>query len=151
VQKDTEYALFLEQAGKLAERRQSVTSTYLTVNAAVVGAIAFILKDVQMVAWEQQLAALLLLIVGIVACSLWRRLIAQHSALLRWWYERLRVLEEAMPESSRLLTQEYQDLYVAQRGRVRIGLTRHEVRLTWLFTAAYAIFGLVILALLVLV
>ena len=151
MQKDTEYALFLEQAGKLAERRQSVTSTYLTVNAAVVGAIAFILKDVQMVAWEQQLAALLLLIVGIVACSLWRRLIAQHSALLRWWYERLRVLEEAMPESSRLLTQEYQDLYVAQRGRVRIGLTRHEVRLTWLFTAAYAIFGLVILALLVLV
>jgi hypothetical protein len=35
-----EYPLFLGQAGKLADRRQAVTSTYLTVNAAIFGVIA---------------------------------------------------------------------------------------------------------------
>lgn len=44
-----DYALFVGQVNKLTDRRQAVTSTYLSVNAAIVGAIAFILQDASMV------------------------------------------------------------------------------------------------------
>lgn len=33
-----------------------------------------------------------------------------YSTLVGWWYTQLRALEEKMPESSKLLTKEYQEL-----------------------------------------
>ncbi|RLC88459.1 MAG: hypothetical protein DRI79_07765, partial [Chloroflexi bacterium] len=77
-----EYQLFLGQVNKLTERRQAVTTAYLSVNAAIVGALAFLFKDVQMPGWAQQASALVLLMSGIIACDLWRRLIAQYRSLL---------------------------------------------------------------------
>ena len=144
MQAQVEYPLFLEQVNKLTERRQRVTATYLSVNAAIIAAIAFVLKDVQMIEWGRQLSALMLLIAGVIVSDLWRRLIGQYSVLLGWWYEQLRTLEENIPESSKLLTKEYQDLYWARNTKIPIGLTRYETRLTWIFTTIYAIFALVI-------
>ena len=84
---------------------------------------------------------------GIVACDLWRRLVLQYSTLLGWWFDQLRELEDGLPGSSKLLKREYNDLYLKQQGRVRIGLTRHETRLTWLFTGVYIVFGIVVVTL----
>ena len=145
MQTQTEYSLFLEQVNKLTERRQKVTATYLSVNAAIVGVISFVLKDVQMVGWGKHLSALMLLIAGVIICDLWRRLIKQYSTLLGWWYEQLRTIEENMSESSKLLTKEYQELYTDKHRKIPIGLTRYETRLTWIFTGIYIIFGVVIL------
>lgn len=92
MQTQVEYSLFLEQVNKLTERRQKVTATYLSVNAAIVGAIAFVLKDVQMISWGKHLSALMLLIAGVIICDLWRRLIRQYSTLLGWWYTQLRAI-----------------------------------------------------------
>ena len=141
---DEEYRLFLEQVNKLAERRQSVTSTYLTVNAAIIGAVAFLFQDGYVSGWTQQGAVLVLFVAGIAACDIWRRLIAQHSTLLKWWFERLHDLEDAMEKSSKLIKQEYEALYAKKKGRAPIGLTRHETRLTWVFTVVYVVFGLAI-------
>ncbi len=145
MKKETEYKLFLDQVNKLIERRQTVTATYLSVNAAIVGAVAFIFKDIDTLEGGEQVSALVLLVSGLVACDLWRRLINQYSALLKWWYEQLRALEDAMPESSKLLTKEYDDLYGGKSGKAPIGLTRYEVRLTRLLTVVYVAFGFVIL------
>lgn len=119
-----------------------VTTIYLSVNAALLSAIALLFKDVQMLEWGRQLSVSVLLIAGIAACDLWRKLIVQHSTLLQWWYEQLRALEETMPDSNRLLTKEYNDMYAPQRDKASIGLTRYEIGLTWLFTFVYAVFGL---------
>jgi len=140
-----EYKLFLNQVNKLTDRRQNVTTVYLTVNSAIVGALAFLFKDVQMPSWAYPASAAILLVSGVAACSLWRRLISQYSVLLGWWYEQLRDIETAMPNSRALLTEEYEALYGGGQSQPRVGLTRYEIRLTWLFTVLYASFGLALL------
>lgn len=144
--KDGEYKLFLEYVNKLMERRQMVTTTYLSVNAAIVGALAFLLKDVPMPHWAYQVSALALLFAGVIACDLWRRLIIQYKTLLSWWYGQLRDLEDRMPENTKLVNREYEALYLVKIDKKRVGLTRYETRLTWIFTALYVGFGLSLLA-----
>jgi len=68
----------------------------------------------------------------------------QHKILLDWWYARLRELEDSMPGSARLVAREYQDLYVSAKDRKpseRIGMTKCELVLNWIFTGLYAAFG----------
>jgi hypothetical protein len=130
----------------LTDRRQNVTSTYLSVNAALIAAMAFLFKDGQVINLSAQISFLALLISGIVACSLWRRLITQLSTVIAWWYWQLRLLEDSDPQSNKLITKEYQELYLGHRNRAAIGLTRYETALTWLFTLIYLVFCIVILA-----
>lgn len=144
MQKEAEYALFLELVSKLTERRQATTTTYLSVNAAIIGTVAFLFKDGVLPGWQQQAAVLALFGAGIVACDLWRRLLSQYKTLLGWWYERLRLLERVIPECSGLIKQEYDELYTIRKGRSCLGQTRYETRLTWLFAAVYSLFALAI-------
>jgi len=139
-----EYKIFLEQVNKLADRRQYTTTIYLTVNAAIIGALAFLFKDAEMPGWQQQATVLVLLLAGIVACDLWRRLLYQYKTLLGWWYKRLHLLEESLQGCSCLIKQEYEHLYATKKGHPRLGLTRYEVRLTWLFTILYGLFSMAI-------
>ncbi len=141
-----EYELFLSHVNNLTERRQNITATYLSVNAALTGVMAFLFKDGQLPGLVSQIAVLTLLFSGIVACGLWRRLITQYSTLINWWYEQLRALEDVTAGSKKLITREFQELYRIRRGKKeRVGLTRYEIRLTWIFTAIYSVFGIAIL------
>ncbi len=140
-----EYELLLNQVNAIVTRRQTVTSTYLSVNAALTGAIAFLFKDGQLPNIVSQISVLTLLFSGVLVCSLWRRLIMQHSTLINWWYEQLRVLEAANPNSKKLLTKEYEELYMKKDRKPVVGLTRYETQLTWLFTMIYLFFGLAII------
>ena len=142
--RESEYTTFLDLVNHLSERRQTVTATYLSVNAALIGALAFLLQDGALPDWQQRTAVLVLFGAGIVACDLWRRIIKQYNVLLGWWYEQLHSLEEALPDSSRLIKREYEQLYARKVGRRPLGLSRYERRLTWVFTAAYVLFALVI-------
>jgi hypothetical protein len=137
-----EYALFIEQVNKLAERRQNITTIYLSVNAAIATALTLLFRDGYMSDWPQQASALLLFAAGIVVCDLWRRLLIQYRTLLSWWYKRLHVLEDTMPQSSKLIKLEYEELYQKRRERPHIGLTRYETALTWVFTGLYTAFAL---------
>ena len=143
---DNDFAMLMEQIRHLNDRRQTVTATYLSVNAALIGLMAFLFKDGQVPTLSAQISFLALLVSGVVACSLWRRLIAQLSTLIDWWYQQLRLLEMDDPQSKKLITREYQELYTQKKGKAVIGLTRYETSLTWLFTVIYIIFCLIILA-----
>ncbi len=145
-----EYELFLGYVYKLAERRQTTTATYLSVNAALTGALAFLFKDGHLSGLISLISALIFLFSGVVACGLWRRLITHYSALIGWWYEQLRTLEGIIPSSSKLITKEYQELFVNKKGKGPIGITRYETSLTWLFMIIYLVFGLAILLALIL-
>lgn len=130
---DHEDPLFLAQAGKLADRRQAVAGTYLSANAAIFGVIAFVMKDVPMVDWGKRISVLLLLLTGFIICGLWRRLIIRYSQLLKWWFAQLLTLEEKLPYSSTLLTEEYTNLYQNDR----IGIATYEGRLISIFQIMY--------------
>ncbi len=146
---DEEYKLFLNHVIGLTERRQSVSTTHLSVNAAITAAIAFLFKGGQLTGWPEQLAALVLLTSGIVASGLWRRLIREYSTLIGWWYEKLRTLEDGMPGSSKLVAKEYEDWYAKERGKRAIGLSDYEAGLAWVFTIIYVLSSVGILIALV--
>lgn len=145
-----EYELMLNRVNQLAERRQTTTTTYLSVNTALTGAIAFLFKDGNLSSTAQCISVLTLLLAGIVACGLWRRLITHYSTLTGWWYEQLRELEEMLPNSRKVITKEYQGLFITKHAKGPIGISRYETLLTWLFTIIYLVFGLAILVTLIL-
>ena len=88
-----EYLMVWDHVNRLMGRRQSMTTIHLSVNAAIIGATAYILKGkVSFVGW-QLLAMLLLLLTGMAASYMWTRLVAHYSTLLDWWYSTLRELE----------------------------------------------------------
>lgn len=140
-----DYQRVIDQVKTLTENRQTVTSTYLSVNTAITGAIAFLLKDGQVTGVAQGVAILVLMASGIVVCDLWRRLLNQYGSLLGWWYEQLRALEAKQADSARLYTREYTELYEPPKNRPHIGLSAYQSGLTWIFTAIYLIFGAAIL------
>lgn len=139
-----EYRLALDQANKLADRRQAITTTYLSVNAALTGAIAFLFKDGRLPDVASQVTVLALLFSGVMACGLWRRLIKHYSTLTGWWYEQIRSLENQLPGGNKLVTKEYQELYFKQKGKRDTRITPYETNLTWLFTSIYLVFSLAI-------
>jgi hypothetical protein len=149
VQSTEEYKIFLDHVNGLATRRQSVSTTYLSVNTVISAAMAFLFRDGQLSGWIEQVSVLALLVAGFVASSLWRRLIRQYSLLIGWWYEQLRALENTMSAGSKAITKEYDRWYLKEQDKAAIGLTRYETGLTWLFTAMYALFSLGILAALI--
>ncbi len=62
-----------------------------------------------------------------------------------WWYEQLRALETRLPNSNKLITKEYQELFVQKQGKGPIGITRYVTALTWLFSIIYLVFELALL------
>lgn len=150
MQSSEEYKIFLDHVAGLTNSRQSVTTTYLSVNTAITAALAFLYRDGDLAGLADQVSALALLVAGFVASSLWRTLIGQYSDLIGWWYEQLRLLEGAMPEGSALISKEYDRWYVGEPGNGTVGLTRYESGLTWLFTMVYLLSCLAILITLIL-
>ena len=139
-----EFRLAFSHVEKLLDRRQHTTSFYLSVNTGISAVIGLLLKNAQLPAGWQVGAVLLLLGAGLIACWIWRSLLRQYEILLDWWYAHLRELEAAMHDSARLVTQEYEDLYVAAKDKKpaqRIGMTKRELALNWILTALYAAFA----------
>jgi hypothetical protein len=142
--RSAEFSFAIDHVEKILDRRLSITSFYLSANAAIATVIGLLVKDAQL---QQELlpaAILLLIVAGLGACWIWRSLIKQYERLLDWWYARLREMESAIPDSARLVTREYQELYApARNGKhvTRIGMTQRELALNWIFIGLYLTFG----------
>ena len=140
----TEYQFAIDHVEKLLDRRQTNTSFYLSVNAGILAVVGLLLAEFQSSQRWLPVSVLILACAGLVACWIWRSLLHQYEISLGWWYARLRELEAAMPNSARLVTREYEELYVAakdQRPSERIGMTRRELALNWVFIGLYVAFG----------
>lgn len=143
-----DYGLTLAHVEKLLDRRQSITTFYLSVNAAIATVVGFLLKDTPLQQDWLSASILLLLAAGIGACWIWRSLLRQYALLLSWWYARLRELEAVMPGSAQLITREYQDLYGSSgsaKSLKRVSMTQRELALNWVITGLYVIFSVGIL------
>jgi hypothetical protein len=122
--------LALDQPNELVERRQVITTTYLSINAALTVAIDFHFKNGRLPDFSSQVTFLALLFSGIVACGLWRRLIKHYSTLMGWWYGQIRSMESQLFESNQLFAREYQELYFKQKSRKDARITPYEINLT---------------------
>lgn len=143
-----EFQFAFDHVEKLLDRRQSMTSFYLSVNTGIFAAIGLLLKHPATTGVWLRFSILMLLCAGFIACWIWRSLLRQYEILLDWWYTGLRELERSMPDSARLVTREYEDLYVPGGGGKPIGMTRRELALNWIFTALYMVFAVGILGVL---
>jgi hypothetical protein len=142
--RNAEFSCAVGHVEKLLDRRISVTSFYLSVNAAIATVIGLLVKDAQV---QQELlpaTIFLLIVAGLGACWIWRSLIKQYERLLDWWYARLREMESGLPDSTQLVTREYQDLYAlpkSGKSATRIGMTQRELALNGIFIGLYLVFG----------
>lgn len=143
-----EFQIGLEHIEKLLDRRQVTTSFYLSVNTGISAVIGALLKGARLRVDWLSIAVLLLLCAGLTACFIWRALLRQYEIWLEWWYARLRELEASIPGSARLVTREYEDLYVAAKGlklTKRIGMTKRKLAPNLVFTGLYAAFTIGVL------
>ncbi|MCA9690092.1 MAG: hypothetical protein R3A51_17365 [Nannocystaceae bacterium] len=143
---DSRYTMLWTHVQTLMSRRQAVSSTYLAVNAAIIGALAYILKGEALIRWSQKLAMILLMLTGVAVCFLWSRLVLRYSRLLDWWYAELRALEASHEgELPDYVTREFLHFYKDPERGPRLWLTRHELRLSRVFIGAYVLFSALVL------
>jgi uncharacterized membrane protein len=135
-----EYELFTAKAERMSDRRQTTTQMYLTVNTAILGVAAFLIKDTSFRGWSLVLACLPLVLVGIMACIVWHKIIADFRQIIGWHYEQLRDMEGAMPGSQQIYTNEWNHFFKPQRGRERYGFSRLEAWLPRMFIGLYVVY-----------
>jgi hypothetical protein len=136
-----EYKLLNERAQTESERRQTTSQTYLTINTAIFGAVAFLIRDSGLHSWVLVLVALSLFAVGISACLIWMKITQNLEKTLSWQYARLREMEAEIPNSSRIITREYEELY-KPAGKRRISFSILEGGLPAALMGLYALYSL---------
>lgn len=137
-----EYKFFAGSTQQLSERRQAATQTYLTVNTAIFAILALLVKEVALRGWALVGTSLPLVLVGVLACFIWGRTIAEYQTLIGWRYGQLMAMERAMPESHRMYAREWEEIFKPGQEKKRFGFSRLEVWLPRLFLALYGFYGL---------
>ena len=136
-----EYEFFGKRTLCLSERRQTASQLYLTVNTAILGVLAFLVKDAGFQGWGLIFVSAPLFFVGALVCIIWHKIIVQLKALIGWHYEQLRRMEQGLPESHNVYQNEWEKFFRPQQGRERFGFSRLEVWLPRLFLGLYLVYG----------
>ena len=106
MEKYDEYKLLYQRTEKLSERRQATSQIYLTINTAIFGAIAFVVKDSGIEGWNLFYVISPLFLVGILICIIWLNIVLNLEKILNWQYKQLRELETEIRGSSRIFSKE---------------------------------------------
>ena len=136
-----EYKFFSDGTQQLADRRQTATEVYLSVNTAIFALIAFLLKDVGVEGRLQALLTLPLFGVGVFACLVWYKLIYGYKRLIGWRFEQLMAIEKTLPDSYQMYSKEQQHFFGSQNGKEKFGFSRLEVWLPQVILALYIVYG----------
>ena len=140
-----EYKLFIQYTQQLSERRQAATQTFLTINTAIFSVLAFLVKDGGFAVRQLALFSAPLFLVGLVICVIWRKILLQYKELGNWRFEQLRIMEQAMPDSSQVFTKEWDQYYKPRQGKERFGFSRLETWLPQLCIVLYVVYGVGVL------
>ena len=135
----------MNDTARFSERRQTVSNIYVGVNSLLLVAIGLLIKDLAARAPWTSLLPLPLVVAGILVCLWWRQLIRKYKALVGLRIDRLRKMEEDLPESARMYHAE-DELYPRDaKGAMVPGkglnFSDLEARLPMLFIVLYCIFG----------
>ena len=105
--------------------------------------ITFSLKDGTFSKWPLTIAILLLILAGIVVCFLWHRQLNAYKTFIDFRIEQLEEMEKSkdLEGCHRMYNLEADHFYRRAPEGLKIGYTRIEIQLPWLFLILYAIFG----------
>jgi hypothetical protein len=87
------------------------------------------------------LVSLPFFLVGVLACTIWHKIITQYKALAGWRYEQLIAMEKAIPQSYQMYLKEQQEFFPSQAAKRHVSFSQLELWLPRLFLALYAIYG----------
>jgi len=135
-----EYKTTLEHIESVLNRRQRTSSFYITINSGIAALITVLLGGSEVFGPWILASLVLLLAAGFIASWVWRSLLKQYRVRLSWWYSKLREMETLIQGSTMLITKEYQELY--QKPSDRLGMTKQETMITWIFSVLYLSFFL---------
>ncbi len=129
-----------DRTQRLSERRQTTSQTYLTINTAIFGAVAFLIKDSGLEGWNLILISLPLFGVGLLACVTWYRIIWNLESIIGWHYQQLRELEKKIPKSHMAINKEWEEFF-KQKGKKKFSFSGLESQLPKLLIALYIVYG----------
>ncbi len=89
-----EYKLFVEDAARFTDRRQTANSLHIAANSAVLAAAAFLVKDAGLPPLWRVITVGLVLAAGVVVCLQWIGLINKYQKLVKLRIDQLRAMEE---------------------------------------------------------
>ncbi len=145
-----EYRFFASSTQHLSERRQAATRTYLTVNTAIFGAMAFFIQYAEFKGWQLVAIGYPMFVIGLGACWTWERIIARYKQLISWRYDQLMEMERRMPQCHQMYLKEYKRFFEPRPSEPSFGFSVLEVNLPWLFAGLYLIYALILLSIVVL-
>lgn len=139
------YTLFVNDTARFSERRQTVSNIYVGVNSLLLVAIGLLIKDLAVRAPWTLLLLLPLVVAGIMICLWWRQLIRKYKALVGLRIDRLRKMEDDLPEPVRMFHAE-DELYPRDAEGAMVpgeglNFSDLEARLPTLFIVLYCILG----------
>ena len=129
-----------ERTQRLSERRQTTSQTYLTINTAIFGTMAFLITDSGLQGWNLILISLPLFGVGLLACITWYRIIWNLESIIGWHYQQLREIEKKIPESHLIINKEWEEFFKVKHKK-SFSFSGLESQLPRLLIALYAIYG----------
>lgn len=83
-----------------------------------------------------------LIIAGGLACCAWERTIAEYKKLIGWRYVQLMAMEQTIPDSYRMYTREWEEMFRPRPEERSFGFSQLEVWFPRLFIVLYAVYGL---------
>lgn len=129
-----------ERTQRLSERRQYASQTYLAINTAIFGALAFLFGESGLQSWNLILVSMPFFGVGLVACMIWHRIIWNLESIIGWHYDQLREIEQNIPESHQIFNKEWERFY-ARKGKKQFSFSGLESQLPRLLIAVYTVYG----------
>jgi hypothetical protein len=142
VEKSDEYRFFAQSTERLSDRRQTVTSIYISVNTAIFIIVSFFLKLVNVEGWKLAISVLPLFIAGLIACLVWHETIRRFRSLIEWRYRQLMAMERKMPDSYQMYIKESNDLLRTEDGKEKFSFSTLELWVPRLFGALYVLSGI---------
>lgn len=137
-----EYKFFTERVQYRSQRRQQASQIYLTINTAIFGIIALLIKDSGLSGWILVIATLPLFFVGILVCITWSRVIREFSNIIGWQYEKLREMEKHITGSFKMHTREWEEFYRPVKSKSGFSFSNLEAQMPSYFLGLYIIYAI---------
>lgn len=135
-----EYKFFTERTQHRSERRQQASQIYLTINTAIFGIIALLIKDSGLHGWNLVIAILPLFSVGVLVCLIWLRIISNFKRVIGWQFEQLREMEKHIKGSYKMHTKEWNEVYRIDKSPEGFSFSNLETKMPLFFIGLYSIY-----------
>ena len=129
-----QYKVFLQTSEALVNRRQSVSSFYISVNSAIIAVFSTVMALAGETEWKYA-ACLGFPVIGLILCRAWIRILRSYGNLNAGKMRIIRIIETKLPAS--LYDAEWRAQSDKLNAKPYVSFTESEVRIPKLFAIIY--------------